>query len=234
MNIADLRRNYTLAGLDTADAAAEPFEQFERWFAQAINAQLAGEANAMTLATVSPDGKPSARIVLLKGVDDPDRNDRGFVFYTNYESRKGRELEGNPHACVVFFWAELERQVRVDGRVERVSAHETKLYFDSRPFGSRIGAWASQQSAVIENRTVLEEKFASLSQRYSTNDSTNDGANASANAGAVPVPPNWGGYRLIPSAIEFWQGRPSRLHDRLRYTRNSAARNGWRIDRLSP
>jgi pyridoxamine 5'-phosphate oxidase len=220
--IADLRRNYTLTGLSETDSAEEPFEQFGRWFAQAVNAQLGSEANAMTLATVSPDGKPSARIVLLKGVDESDRIDQGFVFFTNYESQKGRELAANPHACLVFFWGELERQVRVEGRVERMTAHETKTYFDSRPFGSRIGAWASQQSTVIPDREVLQARYDELFEQYAGDASQ-----------AVPVPPFWGGYRLVPTLVEFWQGRPSRLHDRLRYTRGDA-RSAWLRERLSP
>jgi pyridoxamine 5'-phosphate oxidase len=211
-NIADLRRNYTLAGLSESDVAASPTDQFRRWFDEAIAAQLATEANAMTLATATPAGKPSARIVLLKGFDE-----RGFVWFTNYESRKAAELAANPHACLVFFWPELERQVRIDGSVAKVSEDETAEYFHTRPIGSRIGAWASHQSSVIQHREELEARFQELSEQYRD--------------GNVPVPPHWGGYRLAPTAFEFWQGRPSRLHDRLRYT---PAPQGWTIERLSP
>lgn len=210
--IADLRRNYTLAGLSEADADENPFRQFECWFTEASVANLATEVNAMTLATATPDGKPSARIVLLKGFDE-----RGFVWFTNYESRKALELTANPRACLAFFWAELERQIRIDGSVSKVSAEETAAYFQSRPVGSRIGAWASRQSSVIPSRDVLEARFDELSKQYGNGD--------------VPVPPYWGGYRLAPHTFEFWQGRPSRLHDRLQYIRGT---EGWQIQRLSP
>jgi pyridoxamine 5'-phosphate oxidase len=169
----------------------------------------------MTLATATTDGKPSARIVLLKGVDE-----RGFVFYTNYESRKGTEIARNPQACLVFFWQELERQVRIDGTVEKVSAAETEAYFQSRPLESRIGAWASRQSSVIESRDVLQARYDGLSQQYAQD--------------TVSVPPYWGGYRVVPHTIEFWQGRPSRLHDRLLYTRSSGTETIWKRERLSP
>ncbi|BFG72496.1 pyridoxamine 5'-phosphate oxidase [Paraburkholderia terrae] len=209
--LADLRKNYSLGSLDIADAAPNPFRQFDVWFKQAIDAQLP-EPNTMTLATVDPRGRPSARIVLIKAVDE-----RGFVFFTNYESRKGLELAQNPHASLLFYWIELERQVRVEGTVVKTSDAESDTYFASRPVGSRIGAWASEQSKVIESRAALEAREREFIAQYGDN---------------PPRPPHWGGYRLIPDAIEFWQGRPSRLHDRLLYTRSGNA--DWTIARLSP
>jgi pyridoxamine 5'-phosphate oxidase len=211
--LADLRINYSRASLDEADAAPNPFAQFDRWFKEALDAKLP-EPNTMTLATVGDDGRPSARIVLIKGVDE-----RGFVFFTNYESRKGRDLAANPHAALLFYWIELERQVRIEGRIEKTSADESDRYFASRPLGSRIGAWASEQSAVIDSRATLEAREKAVNERYGEN---------------PPRPPHWGGYRVVPDAIEFWQGRPSRLHDRLLYTRDAAAGSGWTISRLSP
>jgi pyridoxamine 5'-phosphate oxidase len=211
-SLADLRKNYSLGSLDAADVDRNPIRQFDAWFAQAVEAQLP-EPNTMTLATVDSRGRPSARIVLIKGVDE-----RGFVFFTNYESRKGRELAENPFASLLFYWIELERQVRIEGTVVKTSAEESDTYFHSRPLGSRIGAWASEQSQVIESRAALEAREKEISAQYGEH---------------PPRPPHWGGYRLIPDAIEFWQGRPSRLHDRLRYTRTSD--NGdWQIARLSP
>ena len=201
-----------LHGLSEADLAPDPFAQFQAWFDTALAAGLP-EPNAMTLATATPDGRPSARMVLIKGVDP-----RGFVFYTNYESRKGRELEANPWAALVFYWPELERQIRIEGRVERVAAEESDAYFASRPLGSRLGAWASPQSQVIPGRDVLEARLRDLEARFASGD--------------VPRPPHWGGYRVVPEAVEFWQGRPSRLHDRLRYTRQADGR--WAIERLAP
>ncbi|AOR68900.1 pyridoxamine 5'-phosphate oxidase [Burkholderia stabilis] len=211
--LADLRINYSRASLDEADAAHDPFAQFDRWFKEALAAKLP-EPNTMTLATVGDDGRPSARIVLIKGVDE-----RGFVFFTNYESRKGRDLAAHPHAALLFYWIELERQVRIEGRIEKTSAEESDRYFASRPLGSRIGAWASEQSAVIDSRATLEAREKAVSERYGD---------------TPPRPPHWGGYRLVPDAIEFWQGRPSRLHDRLLYTRDANAAPGWTISRLSP
>ena len=211
--IADLRQNYTLAGLAEADIDSDPIEQFGIWFKQALNANLV-EPNAMTLATATPDGKPTARIVLLKGVSD-----RGFVFYTNYESQKGRQLIANPYAALVFLWDKLERQVRIEGRVEKLSLKESAEYFHSRPKASQIGAWTSDQSRVIPNREALEQKQAKLQKQYS-------------GEVEIPLPPHWGGFRVIPNRIEFWQGRPSRLHDRLLYDLQSDG--SWSIKRLSP
>jgi pyridoxamine 5'-phosphate oxidase len=211
-SLADLRKNYSLGSLDAADVDADPIRQFQTWFAQALDAQLP-EPNAMTVATVDAEGRPAARILLIKGVDE-----RGFVFFTNYDSRKGRELGANPHAALLFHWVELERQVRIEGRVEKTSDAESDAYYQSRPLGSRIGAWASEQSAVIDSRAQLEAREREISAQYGD---------------APPRPPHWGGYRLVPTAIEFWQGRPSRLHDRIRYTRESA-QAPWRIERLAP
>ncbi|WP_233880169.1 pyridoxamine 5'-phosphate oxidase [Paraburkholderia flagellata] len=211
-SLADLRKTYSLGSLDAADVDPDPIRQFQTWFAQALDAKLP-EPNAMTVATVDEQGRPAARILLIKGVDE-----RGFVFFTNYESRKGRELSANPHAALLFHWIELERQVRIEGKVELTSAEESDAYFNSRPLGSRIGAWASEQSTVIANRETLEAREREIVAQYGE---------------APPRPPHWGGYRLVPEAIEFWQGRPSRLHDRIRYARESASA-AWKIERLAP
>jgi pyridoxamine 5'-phosphate oxidase len=210
--LTTIRQDYRQGPLDESDLAPDPFQQFSRWFQQAIESG-APEPNAMTLATATRDGAPSARMVLLKEVDE-----RGFVFYTNYDSQKGRELAENPQAALVFYWANLSRQVRVVGEVARVTREESRAYFQQRPPGARLGALASRQSQVIPNREVLEQRVAELAAQYPEGD--------------VPLPDDWGGYRLTPHAIEFWQGRPDRLHDRLRYTRQPEG--GWLIERLSP
>jgi pyridoxamine 5'-phosphate oxidase len=212
MSIADLRREYASARLDEADVSHDPFVQFARWFAEAQEAELA-EPNAMSLATATADGAPSVRIVLLKGFDE-----RGFVFFTDYRSRKGRELEENPRAALAFYWGELERQVRITGSVARTSAEESRAYFATRPLGSRLGAWTSHQSQVIPSRQALEEQLSEIERRFPD--------------GGVPLPDHWGGYRLRPETLEFWQGRPSRLHDRIRYVRQ--ADGAWHRERLSP
>jgi pyridoxamine 5'-phosphate oxidase len=211
MNIADIRKDYTLRGLHESDAAADPFTQFQTWFDQAVAAGVP-EPNAMTLATCTPDGIPSARIVLLKILDD-----RGLQFFTNYESRKSLELLNNPNAALVFFWPDLERQVRIEGRVEKSSETESDAYYHARPRNSRLGAWASAQSSVIASREELEARQREFDARYSADN--------------VPRPPHWGGFRMVPTVFEFWQGRPSRLHDRLRYRQ---AEGRWIVERLSP
>jgi len=212
MTLAELRREYTLAGLRRADLDADPIAQFQKWFDQALKAELL-EPNAMTLSTVDEDHRPSSRIVLLKGVDA-----RGFSFFTNYKSRKGRELAATPNAALTFHWGGLERQVNIRGSVTKLSREESEAYFAVRPLGSQFGAWVSKQSNVVENRAYLERRLLEVEAEFG--------------GGKVPTPPYWGGYVLAPDALEFWQGRPNRLHDRFQYLRDGA--HAWKIDRLSP
>jgi len=212
MTLADLRKDYSLAGLNEKDLARDPFRQFEKWFQEVEGAKIP-EPNAMVLGTAGKDGRPSSRVVLLKGIDG-----RGFVFYTNYESRKGRQLEINPYASLLFPWVALERQVEVLGPLVKISREESETYFHSRPRLSQLAAWASQQSAILSGRSALEEAMKTLDAKYAGLE--------------IPIPPNWGGYRLNPETVEFWQGRRSRLHDRLRYRREKDG--DWSIERLSP
>lgn len=210
VNIAQIRQEYMRAGLDEAQADANPIKQFERWFEEALQAGVA-LPNAMTLATASASGAPSARIVLLKGVEDG-----GFVFYTNYLSRKARELAARPQACLLFLWSDLERQVSIDGTVEKVSGAASDAYFATRPLGARLSAWASRQSEAVGDRLTLEKRLEEAKGRYGAE---------------PPRPPHWGGYRVMPRQIEFWQGRADRLHDRLLYTRTGES---WTVHRLAP
>jgi pyridoxamine 5'-phosphate oxidase len=211
MALADLRRDYSLSGLTEKDLARDPFRQFDRWFQEAEAAKVP-EPNAMVLSTATRDGRPSNRIVLLKGIDG-----RGFLFFTSYESRKGRELEANPRASLLFPWYALERQIIVEGPVTKVPREESETYFHSRPQPSQLAAWASQQSAIIPSRSSLEEAMKTVERKHAGQ--------------KVPLPPHWGGYRLAPETVEFWQGRRSRLHDRLRYRRE---KDGWIVERLAP
>lgn len=211
MSISNIRKEYMRESLSEGDVELSPFLQFARWWRESLGAEIL-EVNAMTLATATAGGKPSARIVLLKGYDE-----RGFVFFTNYESRKGQEIAENPQATLLFFWKELERQVRIDGRIEKISGEESDDYFHSRPEGSRIGAWSSPQSKVITDRAILEENVLRYTDQFSGT--------------SIPRPDHWGGYRVVPDQLEFWQGRSSRLHDRILYVQEDGA---WAIKRLAP
>ena len=216
MKLADLRQDYSLQSLDITDVANDPFDQFKRWFEEAIKSEIL-EPNAMTLATATTEGKPSARIVLLKGIDN-----QGFVFFTNYESKKGVEMSANPQAALCFCWLELQRQIRIEGTIEKIAAADSDAYFQSRPVGSRIGAWASPQSQVIDSRAVIEENENLYKKQFFTEGGNNV---------EIPRPAHWGGYVLKPTMIEFWQGRSSRLHDRICYVFEG---NVWKIERLAP
>jgi pyridoxamine 5'-phosphate oxidase len=211
-DIAGLRHDYTSQGLRRADLDPDPIRQFTLWFTAAAQAGIR-DANAMSLATATPDGEPSVRIVLLKGFDE-----RGFVFFTNHASEKGKHLDVNPRGAAAFYWVQLERQIRISGPVEKTSREESEHYFHSRPPGSQLGAWVSRQSEVIDSRKILDARLAKITEH-----------NADGN---IPLPPHWGGYRIKPTTIEFWQGRPNRLHDRFRYTRQAGGI--WQIDRLAP
>lgn len=210
-SLADLRQNYKFKSLGIDDVDLSPFKQFEIWFNEVLESEIP-EPNAMVLATADKNCKPSARVLLLKGFDES-----GFVFYTNYESRKGRELSENNFASLLFFWVDLERQIRIEGTVEKVTTQESEKYFKSRPFKSRLGAWASNQSEVIPGRMTIVKKFLGYLAKFHSKD--------------IPLPPYWGGYRLIPGSFEFWQGRENRLHDRIRYRKE---KENWIIERLSP
>jgi pyridoxamine 5'-phosphate oxidase len=212
LDIAALRHDYVAQGLRRSDLDADPIKQFAKWFGEAAAAEIR-DVNAMNLATIAADGTPDARIVLLKAISD-----RGFVFFTNYESAKARQLQAKPHAALTFFWVQLERQIRVRGSVEKTAREESEEYFRSRPLGSQLGAWASQQSAVIGSRDLLEAQLAQATTRFAGSD--------------VPLPEQWGGYRVKPHTIEFWQGRRNRLHDRFCYSLETDG--AWQIDRLSP
>jgi pyridoxamine 5'-phosphate oxidase len=212
MSIADIRKDYQLETLSEADVAADPIVQFGKWWDEAVKSDIV-EVNAMTLATADKNGIPSARIVLLKEYDA-----KGFVFFTNYNSNKGEQLSQNPNACLVFFWKELERQVRITGTTEKISMEESIAYFNKRPDGSKIGAWASPQSLAVAGKAWLKETFDYYRERFKH--------------GEIPKPPHWGGYRVKPFTIEFWQGRPSRMHDRIQYTLH--ADGNWAIERLAP
>lgn len=212
MALADLRKDYSLSGLLEKDLARDPFRQFDKWFQEAEAAKIP-EPNAMVCSLAAADGQPSSRIVLLKGLDG-----RGFVFYTNYDSRKGRELAANPRASLLFPWIAMERQVIVEGTVTRLTREESAAYFHSRPAGSQLGAWASPQSSILPNRAALDDAYKATEKKFAGQE--------------IPLPPHWGGYRVSPESVEFWQGRRSRLHDRLRYRREKTG--DWFVERLAP
>jgi len=211
MSIGEIRKDYLKSSLSENDVAIDPFTQFSKWWEEAINEHIE-EVNAMTLATSTPEGFPSARIVLLKGFDQ-----NGFVFFTNYTSRKGKEIEENPHVALLFFWKELERQVRIVGEIKKLDVAASDAYFNSRPEGSKIGAWASQQSEAIESREIMEERVSAIEEKFKSIE--------------IYRPDFWGGYIVAPTSIEFWQGRSSRLHDRILYTKKEVH---WDIQRLAP
>jgi pyridoxamine 5'-phosphate oxidase len=212
MTLSDLRKEYSLAGLTEKDLARDPYRQFDKWFQEAEAAKI-HEPNAAVLSTASKDGRPSSRMVLLKGIDG-----RGFVFYTNYSSRKGMDMESNPRVSFIFPWVNLERQVIIEGPVTKTTREESEAYFHIRPRASQLAAWASSQSSIISGREALEESMKATEKKFA-------GVEA-------PLPPHWGGYRIVPETVEFWQGRRSRLHDRLRYRREASG--AWTIERLSP
>ena len=212
MNPANIRRDYSAAALERANLDANPMKQFQKWFDEAVAKISSGDVNAMVLATADKSGKPSSRTVLLKGVDE-----RGFIFFTNYDSRKGRELAENPNAALTFYWQELERQVCVAGTVSKVPVAESEAYFKSRPRDSRLAAWASNQSDALPDRAALEKKWSEMAAKFPSD---------------IPLPPNWGGYALKPERLEFWQGRPGRMHDRFSYTRQPDS--SWKLERLAP
>lgn len=209
-DLSKLRKQYSKSSLSVSSVSKDPFKQFDKWMLEMLRSGFY-EPNAMTLATASKQGKPSVRVVLLKGIDN-----NGFLFFTNYKSKKGKEIEENPYGSLLFYWDKLERQVRIDGKIEKVTKEESESYFKTRPYKSRLGAWASKQSTVIESRSVIVKEFLKFMVKFRNH---------------VPLPDYWGGYRLVPESFEFWQGRPNRLHDRINYTKT---KKQWKIERLSP
>lgn len=209
-DLSKLRKQYSKSSLSVSSVNKDPFKQFDKWMLEMLRSGFY-EPNAMTIATADKNGKPSARVVLLKGIDSD-----GFLFFTNYKSKKGKDIEQNPYGSLLFYWDKLERQVRIDGKLEKVSKEESEVYFNTRPYKSRLGAWASKQSTVIESRSVIVKEFLKYMVKFRNH---------------VPLPDYWGGYRLVPESFEFWQGRPNRLHDRICYNK---LKKGWKIERLSP